>query len=242
MSLPSQSPSNEDLAIIQSQLNFGYVIQMTAVVMIWDIVIHIADDVKLLFLLGRCRPPTIVYFLSRLMLGNRFFSLINSCIIIAVFTLFQFFIRVKVIYCEGSRLKTGIFLALWVFASGGASFTVYAVGQPCTNHDPTDTGYWIRMSLPVIAIFIYDSCVFLAISYRIYHLSLLFIAANPGQIVLLWVVIQRQKGTGEANPHAEIQGKGVDHCGKGTSILDSSNIARWPVLLFNKRNYWGRNT
>jgi hypothetical protein len=35
------------------------------------------------------------------------------------------------------------------------------------------------MSLPVIAILLYDSCVFLAISYRIYHLSLLFIAANP---------------------------------------------------------------
>ncbi|KAF9067625.1 hypothetical protein BDP27DRAFT_1422640 [Rhodocollybia butyracea] len=195
MSLPSQPPSNEDLATIKSLLIFAYMMQMTAMIMIWDIVIHIADDVKLLFLPGRCRPPTIVYFLSR------FFSLVTSCVIIAdnavtckpsitlaaistnfvaiVFTLFQFFIRVKVIYCEGSQLKTGIFFALWVFASGGASFTVYSVGRSeCTNY-PADTSYWIRVGLPVMAILLYDSCVFLAISYRIYHLSLLFIAANP---------------------------------------------------------------
>ncbi|KAF9067632.1 hypothetical protein BDP27DRAFT_1403695 [Rhodocollybia butyracea] len=162
-----------------------------------------------------------------------------------VFTLFQFFIRVKVIYCEGSRLKTGIFLALWVFASGGASFTVYSVGHSkCTNHDPADTGYWIRMSLPVIAILIYDSCVFLAISYRIYRLSLLFIALILGQISLLWTVILYQKGgrNGEADLLAEIQGKGADPCGKGASVLDSSNLARWPVLLFNKRNNWRRDT
>lgn len=44
---------------------------------------------------------------------------------------------------------------------------------------PVDTSYWVRMSLPVIVILIYDSCVFLAISYQIYKLSLLFIHAAP---------------------------------------------------------------
>ncbi|KAF9074176.1 hypothetical protein BDP27DRAFT_1317425 [Rhodocollybia butyracea] len=195
MSSSSQLLSGEDLATIRSLVVFSYVMQMTAMIMIWDIVIHIADDVELLSLPGRCQPPTIIHFLSRLL------SLVYSCVVIAdnasickpsltlaaiatnfiaiVLTQFQFFIRVKVIYCEGSQLKTGFFLVLWLLASGGASFTVDFVGPSICMMHPTDTGFWIRMSFPVIAIFVYDSCVFLAISRRIYNLSLLFIHANP---------------------------------------------------------------
>ncbi|KAF9074175.1 hypothetical protein BDP27DRAFT_1317424 [Rhodocollybia butyracea] len=185
----------DEVAAIQSLLVFSYVTQMTATVIIWDIVIHIADDVELLCLPGKCRPPTVVYFLSR------FFFLIHAFILITdnatvchppltlaaiatsfiaiVFTLFQFFLRVRAIYCEGSRLKTWFFASLWVLASGGASFPVDFVGHSICMDRPVDTSYWVRMSLPVIVILIYDSCVFLAISYQIYKLSLLFIHAAP---------------------------------------------------------------
>jgi hypothetical protein len=68
----------------QAVLNYTYVVQMTATVcalcsqkirvrclfrldqiMIWDIAIHIADDVELLSLPGRFQAPTVVHFLSR---------------------------------------------------------------------------------------------------------------------------------------------------------------------------------
>ncbi|KAF9067118.1 hypothetical protein BDP27DRAFT_1365098 [Rhodocollybia butyracea] len=156
--MPSQSLSDEALAAIESSLVFTYVMQVTVTVMIWDIVIHIGDDVELLSLPGRLRPPTVVYFLSR------FLFLIYFCVVTTdtapaacqstlvltssatnfiaqVFTLLQFFLRVRVIYCEGSRLKTGLFAALWVLASGGASLSVDFLGRSaCTSYNPRDTG------------------------------------------------------------------------------------------------------
>ncbi|KAF9074118.1 hypothetical protein BDP27DRAFT_1416440 [Rhodocollybia butyracea] len=170
---------------------------MTATVMIWDIVLHIADDVELLSLPGRFQSPTVVHFLSR------FLSLVFSCVIFAdnaqtcaptltvvaiginfvalAFTLFQFFIRVRVIYCEDSWFKTGFFATLWVLASGGASLNFdFNVATPlagCTKHPSTSV--LIRLGLPILAILVYDSCVFLAISFQIYKLSSLFVGAKP---------------------------------------------------------------
>ncbi|KAF9060722.1 hypothetical protein BDP27DRAFT_1429721 [Rhodocollybia butyracea] len=197
----SQSLSDEALAAIESSLVFTYVMQVTVTVMIWDIVIHIGDDVELLSLpedFGH-QQSSIFYRVI-----NRFLFLIYFCVVTTadtapaacqstlvltssatnfiaqVFTLFQFFLRVRVIYCEGSRLKTGLFATLWVLASGGASLSVDFLGRSaCTSYDPMDTGFWIRMGLPIFMILVYDSCVFLAISYKIYKLSLLFTRSNP---------------------------------------------------------------
>jgi hypothetical protein len=67
-----------------------------------------------------------------------------------------------------------------VFASGGASLSVDFLGRSeCTRFHPMDTSFWIGMCLPIFAILVYDSCVFLAISYKIYKLSLLLVHSNP---------------------------------------------------------------
>jgi hypothetical protein len=95
--------------------------------------------------------------------------------IATVLTLFQFFLRVKVIYCEGSPLKTGFFAMLWLLAAGGVSFVLDFHGNSECTIRPVDFSFW----LPILSMMVHDSCVFLAISYRIYKLSLLFISANP---------------------------------------------------------------
>jgi hypothetical protein len=54
--------------------------------MIWDIVIHIADDVELLSLPGRFQAPTVVHFLSRYATvgcGNEFRELIREQVLFA---------------------------------------------------------------------------------------------------------------------------------------------------------------
>jgi hypothetical protein len=79
MPLPSQY--HEQLAMIEAQSAFGRIGYATSTVckstkigasthvacqvQIWDIVIHLAEDVELLSLPGRFRAPTVVYFLSR---------------------------------------------------------------------------------------------------------------------------------------------------------------------------------
>ncbi|KAF9073956.1 hypothetical protein BDP27DRAFT_1416652 [Rhodocollybia butyracea] len=187
MSSPSQH--NEQLAMIEANLAFVHVIYAASTVQIWDVVIHFAEDVELLSLPGRYRAPTVAYFLSRYFFLVSHFLLLTAfntpeCrpsleLAVAIFsfmatvlTLFQFFLRVRVIYCEDSRLKMGLFTILWVLASLGTSFTLVS-----TTAGPGKTSICIippidfTYVVPVIAILGYDSCVFLAISYQIYKLS-----------------------------------------------------------------------
>ncbi|KAF9070705.1 hypothetical protein BDP27DRAFT_1323276 [Rhodocollybia butyracea] len=95
-------------------------------------------------------------------------------VIAIVFTLFQFLLRVKVIYCEGNRLKTGFFVVLWMVASGGTSMTL-AFGIPGCTIPSVDFSFWV----PVLAVLVFDSCVFLAISYQIFKLSLMLVSTDP---------------------------------------------------------------
>ncbi|KAF9070711.1 hypothetical protein BDP27DRAFT_1446807 [Rhodocollybia butyracea] len=189
------SPSDEELATLQSGFAFSYAIQIAGTIMIWDIVIHSGDDVELLFLPGRFRPPTVVYFLSRFLflIYSSFLTqtadsskTCSSSLTLAAsatnifalaFTLFQFFLRVRVIYCEGSRLKTGFFAMLWVFASGAIAYNLGFNGREprCAHHQTINFRFWA----PVLAILVHDSCVFLAISYQIYKLSLVLVRTNP---------------------------------------------------------------
>ncbi|KAF9073953.1 hypothetical protein BDP27DRAFT_1317740 [Rhodocollybia butyracea] len=95
-----------------------------------------------------------------------------------VFTLFQFFLRVRVIYCEDNRLKTGLFAALWLLASGGASFNLdFSASGRNADCSPQLTA--LPYVVSVSAILAYDSCVFLAISYQLYKMSLELVWTNP---------------------------------------------------------------
>ncbi|KAF9070695.1 hypothetical protein BDP27DRAFT_1419717 [Rhodocollybia butyracea] len=202
-------PDEEALAALGASVILSYGVWIAAIVMIWDIVIHMADDVELLFLPRRSRPPTVVYFLSR------FFFLVYSFLLIAgdatnykppttllasvtilialVFTQFQFFLRVRVIYCEDSRLKTGFFAALWVIASGCVCLTVAFYGHTAVH--PVDFSYWV----PILAILVHDTCVFLAISYKIYKLSLVLVCTNP-QFNPPGVTVESSGGPGGVRP------------------------------------------
>ncbi|KAF9061026.1 hypothetical protein BDP27DRAFT_1370045 [Rhodocollybia butyracea] len=169
--LVSMSSSlDEQIKVLKALTKYRYMIQMSATVMIWDIVTHIDDDVELLLLPGRFRPPTVAYFISRLcfLMNSLFITADNSkacdpsltlaataCKSIAiVFTLFQFFLRVKIV-----------------------------------SHRSPLQSFWCGKSK--------------------------------------W-------GRDWAKSHAGLQGKSASFCGKGPSIFDSSDLARWTILLLHK--------
>ncbi|KAF9068553.1 hypothetical protein BDP27DRAFT_1326915 [Rhodocollybia butyracea] len=147
----------------------------------WDILIHFSDDVELLFLPGRFRPPTIAYFVSRYTFLVYFISqyfdenLNGQCAmtptgmavtvlgyVALVITLLQFFLRVKAIF-SGNQCAIGFFAFLWLLAAGGCSFVLIGVSSGTCNPGYTIYSFYI----PVTSILIHDSCIFAAISYRI---------------------------------------------------------------------------
>ncbi|KIK59907.1 hypothetical protein GYMLUDRAFT_245095 [Collybiopsis luxurians FD-317 M1] len=198
---------DEELALLESEKTLQYASWGTAAIMVWDVLIHIDDDVGLLSLPRSSRIPTIAYFISRFSylgysilqpFGNRsspqsinasspMFASVqdvqSKCrvspiavvlstvsFIGAVFTLIQFFVRVRAFYPQ-NRLVPGIFGCLLVLATAGLSFLfVPIVGGPTVICNPTDFIYVV----PVASAVTFDSCVFIAISYRIYQISMGF--------------------------------------------------------------------
>ncbi|KAF9068554.1 hypothetical protein BDP27DRAFT_1326919 [Rhodocollybia butyracea] len=174
----------EELDLLNTEIWSQYVIFSATSVLVWDILIHFSDDIELLFLPRRFRPPTIVYFVSRYtflaysILQNFAEDSDGQCTppkvmavstlgyIAVMMTLLQFFLRVKAIFC-GNWFAIGFFASLWLIAAGGCSFLVIgAFGGICNS----DYSFYI----PVASILLHDSCVFVAISYRIFRMSVDF--------------------------------------------------------------------
>ncbi|KAF9075982.1 hypothetical protein BDP27DRAFT_1314829 [Rhodocollybia butyracea] len=174
MSLDSQ-----ELDLLTQTVWTQYVVSSATSVLVWDILIHFSDDIDLLSLPHKFRPPTVAYFISRYTFLASFvfqyFDLEGQCAapkalaisvvdyIAVVTTLLQFFIRVKAIFCD-NRFVIGFFAFLWLFAAGACSLLIIGAASGICN---SDYSYYI----PVISILIHDSCVFAAISYRIFQMS-----------------------------------------------------------------------
>lgn len=81
-------------------------------------------------------------------------------------TLLQFLVRARAIFFD-NRLIQWVFTFLWLAAAGGNSLLISGATSGICNSDYT-------FYVPVIFILVHDSCVFLAISYRIHRLSTAF--------------------------------------------------------------------
>ncbi|KAF9068551.1 hypothetical protein BDP27DRAFT_1326912 [Rhodocollybia butyracea] len=185
-----------------------YGLNMALSVLVWDILIHFSDDVELLSLPRRFRPPTIAYFVSRytflvyFILQHFAEDLDGQCTvtrgmpvsvlgyIAVVVTLLQFFLRVKAIF-SGNKCAIGFFAFLWLLAAGGCSLVLVGASSGMCNPDWTIYTFYI----PVTSILIHDSCIFAAISYRISQMSVDFNAS------LTWNLSDPSK------PCEEVQGK-----------------------------------
>lgn len=84
-----------------------------------------------------------------------------------VTTLLQFLIRVNAIFSD-VRFAQWFFTCLWILASGGTSLLILGV----SNSGICNSDY--SFYVPVISVLVHDSCVFVAISYRIYEISMAF--------------------------------------------------------------------
>ncbi|KAE9383611.1 hypothetical protein BT96DRAFT_33814 [Gymnopus androsaceus JB14] len=149
--------------------------------MVWDILTHLSDDIELLFLPRSFRLPTIAYFISRYTFLAYFILLVAEDVkgqctapkamaltgvgyIAVVTTLLQFLVRAKAIFSD-NRFAQWFFNCLWLAAVGGTLLVVTGASSGICN---SDYSYYI----PVISILVHDSCVFAAISYRIYRMAL----------------------------------------------------------------------
>jgi len=177
-----------ELDILKAEVAIRYVFSGATTILAWDILTHFSDEIELLFLPRCFRPPTIVYFVSRytmltyLILQYFYFAenTESQCTmpkvavtftvisyIAIVTTLLQFLIRVKAIFSD-IRFAQWFFTFLWFLAAGGTSLLILGVSSSgiCSS----DYSFYV----PVISILVHDSCVFVAISYRIYEISMAF--------------------------------------------------------------------
>ncbi|KAF9457486.1 hypothetical protein BDZ94DRAFT_1326212 [Collybia nuda] len=154
-------------------------------ILVWDILIHLGADYKLL---TRYRPniPTLIYFISRW--SSLLYSVssvifetapVEDCrvfskVTCAVYhpavsaTALLFFFRVRALY-DGNKYITAVFLFMWL-AVLGTSLTVVAslTGVHIGNTKYcTFAGFRPYGSSSNIVIAVFDTCVFVAISWRI---------------------------------------------------------------------------
>ncbi|KAE9396288.1 hypothetical protein BT96DRAFT_977571 [Gymnopus androsaceus JB14] len=185
MSTAEPIPLSLELDFLNTQVAARYVIFSATTVLVWDILLHLSDDIELLLLPRSLRLPTIAYFISRYM-SLAFFifeqfaeDIEGQCTpanatkavsmsvlgyIAVVTTLLQFLVRVKAIFCQ-NRFVQWFFTCIWLLAAGGASPLIFGATSGICNSLYT---YYV----PVISVLVHDSCVFVAISYRIYRMSL----------------------------------------------------------------------
>ncbi|KAE9403435.1 hypothetical protein BT96DRAFT_854781, partial [Gymnopus androsaceus JB14] len=146
--------------------------------MVWDILTHLSDDIELLFLPRSFRLPTIAYFISRYTFLAYFILLVAEDVegqctasgatiagvgyVAVVTTLLQFLVRAKAIFSD-NHFAQWFFNCLWLVAAGGTSLVITGTSLGICN---SDYSYYI----PVVLILVHDSCVFAAISYRIYRM------------------------------------------------------------------------
>ncbi|KAK0486026.1 hypothetical protein IW261DRAFT_768731 [Armillaria novae-zelandiae] len=152
---------------------------------IWDIAINLENDYRLLFK-HKIRYPTVVYYLSRVLtlayiLTSFAFQAtdVSNCnalqlalgicnVLTQTFTSFLFFLRVTAVW-HGNRYVFFFFTVLWLGVIAGA-ITV-PVGIRGAHIGPTQQCINIRVpdyaQLSAIMPLIFDSCTFIAITYRI---------------------------------------------------------------------------
>ncbi|THU94220.1 hypothetical protein K435DRAFT_900670 [Dendrothele bispora CBS 962.96] len=165
---------------------------------IWDICISLKDDYELLVLLAaKAHPfPTFVYFVARwTTLGTILTtalqviptSLSKNCVVLGntssgfgVIALgsitFLFFLRFRGVYHD-SRSLTILFFAIWLGNLGCACMAAFIWTKPYSVELAGSTycsadGFRIPYaSIAVIGPLVHDTCVFLAISYRLFQNS-----------------------------------------------------------------------
>lgn len=84
-------------------------------------------------------------------------------------TLLQFYIRVRAVFWDDRNVKW-FFTILWMLAAGGTSLLISGATQGICSSDFSFYSYYV----PVISVLVHDSCVFVAISYRICQVSMGF--------------------------------------------------------------------
>ncbi|KAE9396294.1 hypothetical protein BT96DRAFT_922255 [Gymnopus androsaceus JB14] len=176
------APSLE-LDLLNAEVASRYVIYSATTIMVWDILTHLSDEIELLFLPRSFRLPTIAYFISRytflayFILQNFAEDLKGQCTapkamalsvvgyVAVVTALLQFHVRAKAIFSD-NRFAQWFFNCLWLVSAGGTSLLISGASSGICN---SDYSYYI----PVISVLVHDSCVFAAISYRIYRMSMI---------------------------------------------------------------------
>ncbi|KAE9396292.1 hypothetical protein BT96DRAFT_116886 [Gymnopus androsaceus JB14] len=178
-------PLSLELEFLHTQVAASYVVSSALTVLVWDILLHLSDDIELLLLPKTFRLPTIAYFISRYMflaffifeqfsediegqctpaIATRAVALSVIGYIALITTLLQFLVRVKAIFCH-NRPVQWFFTFIWLLAAGGASLLIQGATSGICN---SLYAYYV----PVISVLVHDSCVFGAISYRIYRMPL----------------------------------------------------------------------
>jgi len=173
-----------ELDLLSAERAAEYVISSATTILTWDIMIHLPDEVELLFLPRSFRPPTIAYFISRYTMLAYFIlqhfaeDLKGQCTapramaisvvgyVAVITTLLQFLIRAKAIFSD-VRFAQWFFTCLWLLAACGISLLIAGASSGICNSD-------YSFYVPVISVLVHDSCVFVAISYRIYIMSMAF--------------------------------------------------------------------
>ncbi|TFK41527.1 hypothetical protein BDQ12DRAFT_764937 [Crucibulum laeve] len=167
----------------------AYVLIGTLTICMWDGLHSLSQDYLLLFK-NKIGIPTITYFLSRICTFGfaltasifetgpikhcaTFRTVTNIFYLLSVpMTSFLFFLRVRAVY-NRNKYVSAVFFTLWLAVLGYSLSLVTAIKG--TNIGPTDyctdTPLEARDGGTGISIFIHDTLVFLAISWRLFSIS-----------------------------------------------------------------------
>ncbi|THU89082.1 hypothetical protein K435DRAFT_761376 [Dendrothele bispora CBS 962.96] len=164
---------------------------------LWDVLIHLPLDWKLVFE-HKVRIPTIAYFISRI--SSFAYLLVQAIFVTAPLpdcqravlaqeasyfvstsaTSFLFFLRVRAIY-NRNPIVGWIFFVLWVLNVGCSSLAVLLVDgvhlgptQHCVYGNPRIVFAFIA----AVSVLIYDTSVFIAISIKLYDNSHIRVAGD----------------------------------------------------------------
>ncbi|KAJ7757902.1 hypothetical protein B0H16DRAFT_1885387 [Mycena metata] len=160
---------------LQKQIQVSaYVFAGSTAVFVWDILNNLRNDYSLLFR-HRLNAATLAYFASRIA------SFVSDCntayiafdIFLAIGVsgaAFLFFLRVRAIF-QGERIPTIVFGCLWLAVPASSINSIISVGAVGLG-DPTVCVFAPRYGtatygLAGIVLMVYDTIVFLAISYRL---------------------------------------------------------------------------
>ncbi|KAF5366855.1 hypothetical protein D9758_006458 [Tetrapyrgos nigripes] len=162
---------------------------------IWDICIHLTEDYQLLSMSGSRPFPTIVYFVARLsslgfVFTNTFELTLSQANCAALsyasvgFTItalgcvtFLFFLRLRAVYYN-NHLVILLFFAIWLGNLACISMAALIYFPPPYPMKFAGTTYCVKddlkigyASITAIGPLVHDTCVFLAISYRLFKNS-----------------------------------------------------------------------